>query len=100
MPRSKTTYKFRREPFQTLFSPRHPTVKEKKLGKLQVKGMAYMSEGYIEIDPRLKPKDYLNTLIHEMLHCYLPDLEEEDIECMGTRISNQLWRKGYRKIQT
>jgi len=98
MPKDKA-YKFRRDPFQTLFNPRHPRVKEKKLGKEHVWGLAYMDEGYLEIDPRLGSKDYLDTLIHEMLHCYLPELEEEDIDCMATKMANQIWRKGYRRIQ-
>jgi len=95
----KKSHKFRRNPFQTLFNPRHPRVKEKKLGKEHAVGMAYSDDGYLEIDPRQISKEYLDTLLHEMLHCYFPELDEQDIESVATKMTNQIWKKGYRRIQ-
>ena len=51
--------------------PEKPTfkirVKERKLGRHKAMGLAH-PDGLIEIDPRTPPKEYLDTLIHELLH--------------------------------
>ncbi len=99
MAKKKSSYKFRRKPFCTCFNPRHPVIKEKKLGRDKAYGLAWSAEGFIEIDPRQDAKEYLDTLIHEMLHCYFPELEENDIDELGNKMTHQIWKKGYRRIQ-
>lgn len=49
------------------------------------------------IDPRLYPKDYLDTLIHETIHQCFPKLSEQKVLNGATTIANLLWRLGYRK---
>jgi len=75
-----------------------PRWKEKKLGRLGAWGLCY-DDGQIEIDPRLESKDYLDTLIHEMLHHHFPELEEEDVEMIATKMAKELWKANYRKIK-
>lgn len=50
----------------------------------------------IEIDPRQCPKDYLDTIIHEVLHHLFPKKRERVILRAGTTVANLLWRLGYR----
>lgn len=71
---------------------------EKKLGRTGAIGLCY-SDGNIEIDPRLNSKEYLDTLIHEMLHHHFPELEEEDVAIIATKMTRELWKAGYRKIK-
>jgi len=75
-----------------------PSWKEKKLGRTGAWGLCY-DDGKIEIDPRLASKDYLDTLIHELLHHHFPDLEEEDVETIATRITSEIWKAGYRRMK-
>lgn len=49
------------------------------------------------IDPRLCPKDYMDTLIHETIHHCFPRLSEQKVLNVATTIANLLWRLGYRK---
>jgi len=51
----------------------------------------------VYIDPRLSPKDYLDTLIHETIHHCIPKLSENKVLNVSTTIANLLWRLGYRK---
>lgn len=51
----------------------------------------------IFIDPRLIPKDYMDTLIHESIHLVFPKLSEQKVLNAATTIANLLWRSGYRK---
>ena len=74
-----------------------PHWSEKKLGRTGAVGLCY-DDGSIEIDPRLSSKEYLDTLIHEMLHHHFPELEEEDGAIIATKMMKELWKAGYRKI--
>lgn len=49
------------------------------------------------IDPRLSPRDYLDTTIHESIHQCFPELSEYRVLNVATTISNLLWKLGYRK---
>lgn len=69
---------------------------ERKLGREGAYGQYY--DGVIEIDPRLDAFEYLDTLIHEMLHHHFPDLSEEDVTEIATKMATQIWRKNYRKL--
>jgi|TARA_R110000744_G_scaffold270486_1_gene383694 hypothetical protein len=74
-----------------------PRSSEKKLGRSGAVGLCY-DDGNIEIDPRLSSKEYLDTFIHEMLHHHFPELKEEDVATIGTKMMKELWKAGYRKI--
>lgn len=73
-------------------------VRERKLRRECAKGFAYVSEGLIEIDPRQRPRSYLNTLVHEVLHFLCPERGESWIARSACRITRTVWEAGYRKI--
>jgi hypothetical protein len=75
-----------------------PTIRQKKLDG-NVLGWAYQDDFEIEIDPRQISKEYLNTLIHEMLHCFLPDLSERNIIKMSNIMTDAIWKKNFRRLQ-
>lgn len=59
----------------------------------------YQKNKRMEIDPRQRPKDYMDTVIHEALHLIFPDKKEKRIMWAGTTIANLLWRLGYRRVK-
>jgi len=73
-----------------------PKIKEKKLGREMAMGQCY--DGIIEIDPRQTSEEYLDTMIHEMLHHHFPELTEEQVIKISNLMSKSLWNKGYRRI--
>jgi hypothetical protein len=75
------------------------TIIEKKLGREKALGLAYQGEGLIEIDPRQSNKAYLDTLIHEGLHILFPDWSEYKVKKSANKMSEILWKSGYRKVQ-
>jgi hypothetical protein len=60
-------------------------------------GLAYQS-GRIIIDPRQLPEDYLDTLVHELIHVGAPEFSEKKTEKLANLISKGLWKWGYRRI--
>jgi hypothetical protein len=77
---------------------RKPTIVSKKL-EGNILGLAYQDGFEIEIDPRQVSKEYLNTLIHEMLHCFLPDLSERDITRMADIMTDKIWARRFRRVE-
>jgi hypothetical protein len=69
---------------------------ERKLGREKAFGQYF--DGVVEIDPRLDSFDYLDTLIHEMLHHHFPDASEAQVTEIATKMATQIWRKDYRKL--
>jgi len=78
---------------------RTPKVREKKLGREHAAGQCWQDTGEIQIDPRQDSRNYMDTLIHEMLHCFFPDLEEEAVLSLSSKFTKELWKRGYRRIQ-
>jgi len=76
---------------------KQPNIVDKELDD-NVLGYAYQKEFEIEIDPRQNSREYLNTLIHEMLHCFLPNLSEKSIIKLSTIMSDEIWKRRYRRI--
>mgnify|MGYP001182639237 CR=1 FL=1 len=74
-------------------------VKEKKLGRQGAVGLAYASEMEIVIDKRQDSKDYLDTLIHEMLHCFAPRWGEKRVTQTANEMTRVIWDKAYRRIE-
>lgn len=79
-------------------------VVERKLGRHSVKGhgvvgFAHFEKNKVEIDPRQKPKAYLDTLIHEKMHLLLPEMSETKITKIAKEMTNFLWKLKYRQIK-
>jgi len=74
-------------------------VVERPLGREKAFGLAWVGENKIEIDGRLKSKEYLDTLIHEMLHIYNPTWPETRVAQTATEMANIIWNKNYRRIK-
>ena len=72
---------------------------ERPLGREKALGLAWVGENKIEIDGRLKSKQYLNTLIHEMLHVYNPDWSESKVTKTANEMTDIIWSKNYRRIK-
>lgn len=78
--------------------PHKITVKERHLVQHNALGQSDFDEGLIEVDPRLKPKEWLSTLIHEALHHALPDLNEEAILRVEKVLVDVVWEAGVRRV--
>ena len=80
-------------------------VKETKLGRTdkvyKVAGDAdmppYKKTVEIRIDPRQNGLGKLDTLCHELLHLFDPDMKETKVRKLATYLAKGLWREGYRK---
>ena len=72
------------------------TVIERKLGRERAFGQYY--DGIVEIDPRQCSHEYLDTLIHEMLHHHFPEATEKEITTIAERMTAQIWDKNYRRL--
>lgn len=77
--------------------PRKPKIVERKLGRERAAGQAWHGENLVEVDPRQTPKDYLGTVVHELLHLQFPELSEGEVEKAEEFITNGLWGSGFRK---
>lgn len=74
------------------------TLRERKLGRERAAGQAFPEDGLIEIDPRLKPRQWLSTLVHEAVHVAFPNAEERSVAKAERIITGILWRAGLRRI--
>lgn len=74
-------------------------VVEKKLGRENALGLCYKYNGLIEIDPRQDSKEYLDTLVHELLHFYFPVAAEWRVDEVAHRIAAQIWKRQFRRLQ-
>lgn len=62
-------------------------------------GKAYTNENKIEIDPRQKPFEYLDTMIHEKLHIIKPEFSESVVSDIASELSKFLWENNYRQVK-
>jgi hypothetical protein len=76
-----------------------PRVVERKLGRYKAWGTC-SSDGEIEIDPRQKPKQYMDTLVHELLHWISPKMSERQVRAAARLMTRELWKAGFRRIET
>ena len=53
--------------------------------------------GIIEIEKNQTPLAIFDTEIHEWIHMKYPEMPEESVEKMATKLSRFLWGLGYRK---
>lgn len=78
--------------------PKKLVLTERKLGRERAAGQAFPEDGLIEIDPRLKPRQWLSTLVHEAVHMAFPEAEERSVARAERVITRILWRAGIRRI--
>lgn len=72
-------------------------VRERRLKRYL--GYAYPDKSLIEITPNQRPRQYLDTLIHEILHVMYPDDSETKIARNASTITHHIWKKGYRRLE-
>lgn len=71
---------------------------EKKLGRERADGMCFIGENKIIIDERLRGKNRLFCLCHEVIHAMFGEkLSEKEVLKYEKIIGNALWEQGYRK---
>lgn len=68
-----------------------------KLGRSGAVGLAFHEDRIICLDLRLKGFDYLETAIHEILHCQNPKWPEITVEARGKEMAELLWSLGFRQ---
>ena len=61
-------------------------------------GMCYRKKHLIEILGSLKSFDYLDTMIHELLHYYFPKESENCVNKTATLMATALWGRRYRRL--
>jgi hypothetical protein len=79
--------------------PKTIRLTERKLGKEAALGLCWHGPvPHIELDPRQASKERLDTLCHELGHCLMPKMSEEDCIKFGQRMASVLWADGWRRI--
>lgn len=69
------------------------------LGREGADGICWMDENLIEIDKRLKGKERMGVIIHEIAHLGFPDASELEILKFEKIAREVLWDAGYRKVE-
>jgi len=69
----------------------------RKLGKEHADGLAYKEHNEIHIDERLKKREYMLTVLHELLHMYFPDLSESKVDKISRKMCSELWKLKFRR---
>ena len=72
---------------------------ERPLGREKAMGLAWVEDRKVEIDSRLDSKDFLDTLIHELLHIYNPHWSEIKTASTANEMTDLIWAKDYRRIK-
>lgn len=82
-----------------------PSITYKKLPK-RINGYWYPPKkqsvhhpGRIEIQRNLDSQTLLETLIHELLHEYFPDITEEKVTSSAVCIAYALWDHNFREVK-
>jgi hypothetical protein len=73
-------------------------VVERKLGRENAWGIADTETKIIELDPRMKPRKYMEILIHEKLHILEPEWSETKVLKHSKALAKLLWEKNYRRV--
>lgn len=86
-------------PITSRVKVKKPRIINKHIKEKNVLGYAYQDDFEIEIHPEQDSREYLNTLIHEMLHCFLPDVSEYSITRLANIMTEKIWRRRYRRME-
>jgi len=73
------------------------TIIERKLGREKAVGQSYKDDGLIEIDPRQDSFNYMETVIHEIMHVLFPALSETEITKKSHKLAKELWKIHFRR---
>jgi hypothetical protein len=77
---------------------RNPRVIHRKLGREGNWGEQWPGTSLIYLDPRMRSQRYLNTLIHEMLHLFFPELNERTVRVLADKMAKEIWQRRYRRL--
>jgi hypothetical protein len=77
---------------------------ERKLGRERIDGdkiwgYAIKQSQEMHVDPRQKPKDLMETFVHEGFHLIFPELDEEYITKRAKLFNDLMWELGYRRTK-
>lgn len=72
-------------------------VNYRKLGKERSWGLAYIGEGKLDVDIRLKGYRLLLYLLHEHFHLKHPDWSETKVRKESSLTARFLWGQKYRR---
>jgi len=77
-----------------------PKIMYEKLGRHKAIGLCYKDPAHpwIFLDPRIRGKQHLEVLIHELLHAEFPELSETMVTRKAYRLRDMLWSEKYRRI--
>ena len=75
---------------------RLPSVKRLKLGKTRKWGR--YGDRVIEVDECLKGVRELEIYVHEFYHWDNPEWNEDEVRLHSRKLTDFLWREGYRKV--
>ena len=83
---------------------RRVRIEESKLGRHRAWGIYLPSQKGLRtpkiiIDPRQKPKDEMDTIIHEGLHHAIPSLSEKQVMRAASDLTEILWNMNYRRTR-
>lgn len=70
-----------------------PRIRDMDLSSENALGFAYQEDFEIQIHKHQSNKEYLNTLIHEMFHCFFPDLSEIQVTKLADIMSEHIWKR-------
>ena len=76
-------------------------IRERKLGRHNAHGIVHEFDSdnpLIELDTKLKGKDRLIILTHELLHCCFPAMQEKRVIAYAKLIGGAIWAENYRRI--
>ena len=65
----------------------------KKLGIDRAIGLAYKKAKVVVLDDRIHGKEWLITLIHEIMHIQCPGWSEEEVDKKSTEMGNVVWKE-------
>ena len=73
-------------------------VKMKQTHIVNILGLADSDDFSIELEKCQSSKELCSTALHELCHCYFPDLSEEAVEEISNHMRDVLWKLGFRRI--
>lgn len=74
-------------------------IRHRKLGREKADGLAWKEDRVIEIDERIKGKNHLETVIHEVQHVQNPKWPEIMVQGKSQELAEVLWEMGYRRCE-